>query len=244
MSANNAAALFPEEPCSRNHPTISQADQETLRQARVCVVGCGGIGGYVIEFLTRLGVGALTLVDADVFTMSNLNRQILATRETLGLSKVACAARRAATINPDIRLSTWEVFLDEGNAQEILQGANVVIDALDNAASRVALEHACEEAGLVLVHGAVRGELAQVAVIYPGEGTLSRMYAGHTDTTALDADTLRTLKSTLSFTPPLAASLEVAEALKVLLGQPRSIGAGEVLFADAGTMTFSRVEGL
>ena len=235
------APLFGEEPFSRNIPTISAADQERLAKSTACVVGCGGLGGFICEFLVRLGVGHLVAVDADVFAPSNLNRQVLATRDTLGRSKALCAAERARAINPEVRVDVHEVFLDQGNARELIAGADVVVDALDNPASRVVLEAACEGAGLVLVHGAVRGQLAQVAVIHPGEGTLARIYEGHTDLGGLDADALRTLKSTLSFTPPLAASLEVAEALKVLLGQERGIGAGELVLVDARRMTMQRV---
>ena len=94
---------------------------------------------------------------------------------------------------------------------------------------------------MVLVHGAVRGKLVHVAVVHPGEGTLSRLYGGHMDLGSLPADTLRSLKSTLSFTPPLAAAFEVSEALKVLLGQERGLGAGELLLVDAGAMTFRKL---
>lgn len=237
----NSAPLFPETPFSRNFPTISEADQARLGAARAVVVGCGGLGGFCVEYLARLGIGALTIIDADVFGMSNLNRQVLCTHETLGMPKAQVAAARARSINPDVRVEAHEAFLDGSNAEALLAGADVAVDALDNAASRVVLEAACARLEIPLVHGAVRGKLVQAAVIYPSEGLLARLYDGHTDTASLSTDELRSLKSTLSFTPPLAAALEVSEALKVLLGQPRGISAGEVLFFDIESLRLSKL---
>ena len=236
-----SAPLFEETPFSRNIPTISKDDQGRLGTSKAVVVGCGGLGGFCAEYLVRLGVGSLVFIDADTFAESNLNRQILATCDTLGHAKAACAAERARTINPGVSVIAHEVFLDEDNAEALIAGADVVVDALDNPASRVVLEAACARAGIPLIHGAVRGKLAQVAVIYPGEGTLSRLYAGHTDLSTLPVEELRNLKSTLSFTPPLAAALEISEALKVLLGQPRGIAAGEVVLLDAETLRLMRI---
>ena len=116
------------------------------------------------------------------------------------------------------------------------KGSDVVVDALDNPKSRVVLEAACAAAGIPLVHGAVRGRMAQVAVILPGEGTLSRLYAGHTNLCDLTVEELRTVKSCLSFTPPFAACMEVSEAMKLLLGQERGVGAGRVMLFDLATM--------
>ena len=233
--------LFEETMFSRNSPTICEDDQARLASAHAVVVGCGGLGGFCVEYLVRLGVGSLAVIDADTFAPSNLNRQVLATQATLGCGKAVCAAERARSINPDVRVVAHGVFLDESNAEALIADADVVVDALDNPGSRVVLETACEKAGVVLVHGAVRGKLAQVAVIHPGEGTLSRLYAGHTDLGEVSRDELRSLKSTLSFTPPLAAALEISEALKAILDQPRGIAAGEVLLLDAQTLRLARL---
>ena len=225
----------------RTRLLIGDEPLDKLAAARIAVFGVGGVGGFCVEALARAGVGTLHLYDDDTVSESNLNRQILATCDTLGHAKAACAAERARTINPGVSVIAHEVFLDEDNAEALIAGADVVVDALDNPASRVVLEAACARAGIPLIHGAVRGKLAQVAVIYPGEGTLSRLYAGHTDLSTLPVEELRNLKSTLSFTPPLAAALEISEALKVLLGQPRGIAAGEVVLLDAETLRLMRI---
>ena len=236
------APLFEETPFSRNHPTISEADQEKLAASRVLVVGCGGLGGYAMEYLVRLGVGHIRVIDPDTFAESNLNRQVLATRATLGCKKVACARERALAINPDVDVEAVVGYFTPENATELLAGCDAAVDALDNPVSRVQLEAACEAAGVPLVHGAVRGRFVQAATVLPGEGTLARLYGSATMPGADNPDALRTLKSCLSITPPLAMGLEVSELLNLLTGRPRGIGAGELVLLDAATLRLNRVK--
>ncbi|MBR2789342.1 MAG: HesA/MoeB/ThiF family protein [Eggerthellaceae bacterium] len=234
--------LFEETPFSRNIPTISAADQERLAASRVLVVGCGGLGGYAVEFLVRLGVGHIRVVDPDTFAESNLNRQVLATRATLGRAKAECARERALAINPEVDVEPVVGFFTPENAAGLLAGCDVAVDALDNPVSRVDLERACAEAGVPLVHGAVRGRFVQAATVLPGEGTLGRLYGAAKMPGADNPGALRTLKSCLSLTPPLAMALEVSELLNLLLGRPRGIGAGKILLFDAATMRLTTVE--
>lgn len=219
----------------RNQPTISDADQRRLAACTAVVVGCGGIGGYALEFLVRLGVGGIRVIDGDSFDRTNLNRQILCTVKTIGEPKVEAAVDRARSINPEVRIEGVHATLDTLNAVELVRGADVAVDALDNAASRVVLEAACAKVKVPLVHAAVRGKVAQLAVVHPGEMTLARLYQA-TGSWAADAASSEDVppSSCLSFTPPLAASFEISEALKVMLEQERGIGSGEVLLVDAG----------
>jgi len=143
---------------SRNIPTVSPEDQKILSTKTAFVAGCGGLGGFIIEYLVRLGVGHIIACDADVFSESNLNRQILSTVGTLGKSKVREAEKRARSIVPDIRFDGFEVFLDEANACELMKGADIAMDALDNPSSRVILAKAAAETGIPMVHGAVGGQ--------------------------------------------------------------------------------------
>ena len=236
------APLFEETPFSRNRPTISAVDQERLAAARVLVVGCGGLGGYAMEFCVRLGIGHVRVIDPDVFAESNLNRQVLCTRETLGRAKVECARERALAINPDVDVEPVVGYFTPENAAGLLAGCDAAVDALDNPVSRVQLEAACAEAGVPLVHGAVRGRFVQTATVLPGEGTLAKLYGSATMPGADNPDALRTLKSCLSITPPLAMALEVSELLNLLTGRPRGIAAGELVLLDAATLRLSRVK--
>lgn len=196
---------------ARNFNTLSREEHEQLVKSKVCVIGCGGLGGHIIEMLGRLGVGNITAVDGDVFEESNLNRQILATENTLGQSKAKVAKERMKTVNSEINVEAIVEYVDESNVQKILAGHQVIIDALDNIPSRLVLQDACQELKLPLVHGAIAGWYGQVTTIFPGEATLSKIYG---------KDIAKGAEKELgnpSFTPALIASIEVSEVVKILI---------------------------
>ena len=217
---------------SKNIPTLSEAEQELLAGKRVLIAGCGGLGGYIVELLTRAGVGALTLADGDSFSLSNRNRQLLATEETLGVPKVHAAAARAKAINPTVSVRAEETYLDEKNVRGLLADCDLAVDALDNIPARLLLADACTEAGLPLVHGAVHGWAAQAATVLPGSDLLRQLYAG--GETPTDS-------SVLSPVPAFCAAVQCAEALKILTGRPPEL-AGKLLFADLREMDWTIVE--
>lgn len=160
----------------RNYPTISEEEQAALQQKRVLVAGCGGLGGYLIEFLLRMGVGEITAVDGDVFEESNLNRQLLSSEADLGKQKALQAEKRAKQINTHVHFRAVAAFLDGENAYHLVNGQDLVLDALDNIPSRLLLEDVCRQCGVTLVHGAISGWNAQVAVVPPGSGLLHQLY--------------------------------------------------------------------
>ena len=127
----------------RNRGMLSIADQLQLFRSRIVVIGCGGLGGYVIEEFARLGVGHIVAVDPDVFEEHNLNRQLLATIGALGHPKVEAALARVNEINPAVRLTPVQAAFCKGNAHELLQGAKVAVDALDSIPCRLELAEAC-----------------------------------------------------------------------------------------------------
>ena len=182
---------------SRNIPSVSEAEQEALARKRVLVAGCGGLGGCLIEYLARMGVGEITAVDGDVFEPSNLNRQLLS-----------------------------QEFLDAHNADGLVRGQDLVLDALDNAGARLILEDACACQGVTIVHGAIQGWFAQAAVAPPGAGVLHRLYA---------SPAAPVEKTSLPFTPAFCAAIQAAEAVKLLCGRPSALE-GKLLLADLRRM--------
>lgn len=122
-----------------------------LQSAHVCVVGIGGVGSWVAEALARSGVGHLTLIDLDHIAESNMNRQIHALEPTLGQAKVLAMAERIRGINPELRIATVDDFLTPDNAMALLQGFDVVIDAIDNVRAKVAMVLACRARRIRLV---------------------------------------------------------------------------------------------
>ena len=118
-----------------------------LQNARVAVFGVGGVGGFAAEALVRSGVGAIDLIDNDTVSVSNLNRQIIALHSTLGQPKVAVMAARLMDINPDVRVTTHQMFYVPENADEIdLSAYDYVIDAVDTVAAKIELAVRAEKA--------------------------------------------------------------------------------------------------
>ena len=196
---------------SRNIPALSEAEFALLRGKSVAVIGCGGLGGHLIELLARIGVGHIRAVDGDQFEASNLNRQLLSEEAGLGTSKADAAAARIAKINSDVRAEAVSVFLDRDNAADLIAGCDVVLDALDNITARRALGEACGAAGIPYIYGAISGWVAQAAVCLPGDNLIARLYP--------DEVVIRD-KSVLSFTPALCASVQAALCVKLLAGRP------------------------
>ena len=157
-------------------------DRRALACGRVLVCGAGGLGSWVLEMLARGGVGIgaqggfIRVVDPDVFEESNLNRQLLATRETLGQGKAQGAQQRISLVNYQVDVQAVPQSLTRENASELAAGCDVVVDACDNVETRLALEEAAEALGIPLVHGSVGGLYGQVAVVRPGDGLLARLY--------------------------------------------------------------------
>lgn len=200
----------------RNQQMISTAQQLQLLQSTVAVVGCGGLGGYILEELARLGVGRIVAIDPDVFEEHNLNRQLLSSIKLLGTTKVDAAVQRIAEINPAVAVNPIKGAIDRTNGQAMLAAVDLVIDGVDNIPTRLALAELCQQMNLPLVHGAIAGWYGQVATIYPGDDTLQKLYGSWIDGKGIEAQL-----GNPSFTPAVAASLQVAEACKLLLAQGR-----------------------
>lgn len=147
-----SSAEAPDSWDSRTLRLLGPDAADVLAHARVLVAGVGGVGGYVVEMLARSGVGHLVLVDSDTVAESNLNRQIIALRSTLGKPKVELFAARVADINPDCRVETLQRFLTPDNVEEILcSGFDFVADCIDTVAPKVALLSACRRRGIRVV---------------------------------------------------------------------------------------------
>ena len=137
---------------SRAQMLLGRDAMERLRNARVAVFGLGGVGGYVVEALARGGIGALDLVDSDTIGESNLNRQLLALRSTLGLPKTEAARRRVLDINPQAKVVTREVFYNADTADSFDLGAcDYIVDAIDTVSSKLLLIERSIAAGTPII---------------------------------------------------------------------------------------------
>ncbi len=203
---------------------INDEQQAKLATKKVAVIGCGGLGGYVIEMLARLGIGELIVCDKDVFDETNLNRQLLATETNIGMKKAEATAKRVSEVNSEIKVTVICRELNQANAEALLKPYNpdLIIDAVDSPPAKVMLENICEELEVPLIHGAISGWFGQVATVMPGDKTLTKLYK---DTSSNDD------LGNPSFTPATIASIQVSEALKVLLGI-REILQNQVMMVD------------
>ena len=203
----------------RNYRTISFTEQIKLLHSKVAVVGCGGLGGNIIEMLARLGIGSITAIDGDIFKGSNLNRQLLSSEKNIGKGKAETAVSRIKDINSSIEATSYSQFIDANNISKMIQDVDLALDALDNIPARFILEEACKKLNKVFIHGAINGLQGQVSAIFPEDKGLeaiygpSERYQNHNQETKVSA---------LSVTPALVASFQVTEAFKVLLkrGKP------------------------
>lgn len=217
----------------RNIGTIGISGQIKLLSSRAAVIGCGGLGGWIIEMLARAGVGEIVMVDPDVFDDNNLNRQLFSTEINIGKPKALAAADRVATVNSAVETFASVVFLDENNGRGILEGSSVVIDALDNNNSRRNAFIICRELGIPFVHGAIGGMFGQIGVFYPGDSPL-----WENDDVPDKGVEIET--GNPSFSPAFIASLQVSEAIKIL--SVSKIGLrGELLWFDLANLELQKI---
>jgi molybdopterin/thiamine biosynthesis adenylyltransferase len=198
----------------RNFNTISHEEQALLTRSHVAVIGLGGLGGGVCEMLARTGVGTLTLVDGDVFDVTNLNRQLLSREENIGESKAQAAKERLFAVNSTIRVIAFEAYADATNLEDMLQGADLVVDCLDTIDARFVLQASAQKAGIPIVSGAIAGVCGQVTVIFPGDLGYERIYGKKKEGPTSGVETLT---GNISYCAVFIAALQASECIKVLL---------------------------
>ena len=127
--------------------------QQRLMDARVTVVGAGGLGTPILTHLVAMGIGHVTVVDRDTIELTNLHRQTLYSNADIGLAKVDAAASRLKKLNPDVDIKTMPISVNRRSARSVVRDSDVVIDALDSVDARYALNEACVDAGIPFVSG-------------------------------------------------------------------------------------------
>jgi len=200
---------------SKNENMLTPEENKSLKNFRVAVIGCGGLGGYCIEMLARLGIGSIVCVDGDVFDESNLNRQLLSEEALIGYPKAKAAEKHIYRINSNVQMTAFDMMLTEENYKKILAKCDVVVDAVDSIDTKLFLQDICEKLDLPLIHGAIGGWYGQVSTIMPGDRTLDLVYK--------NKKSIEKELGNPSFTPGTIASMQLAEVLKVLLNK------GEIL---------------
>ena len=202
----------------RNRESISIQDQIRLAESRIAVVGSGGLGGHVILLLARIGIGHLRIIDGDVFDETNLNRQPLSSTATINKAKPQIAADVVKLINPSVEVSIITDKINAENADNILSGADVIVDALDNMDDRLLVEKVAKKNRIPFVHGAVAGFEGQVTTIFPEDKGLTVFY-GENNCQVNDKSSPESIWGVPVLAPALIASIQAMEVVKILLNR-------------------------
>jgi molybdopterin-synthase adenylyltransferase len=219
---------------SKNMKTFSIEELKNLFEKKVCILGCGGLGGYVIQILSRFGIKHLTIVDGDSFAISNLNRQVFSDVNSIGMEKVTKVKRDLEIINPDIKVNPIHDMLNINNAYDILCGHDVVVDCLDNIDTRILVQDVCEDLNIPFVHGAIASFYGQVTTIFPGDKTLNKIYKKGNIGVEKEL-------GNPSFIPPYIASIQACEVIK-FLNNKGDLLRNKILYIDLLNNEFETIE--
>lgn len=216
---------------------IGPQGQAALLDASVLVVGAGGLGSPVIQYLAAAGVGTLGVVDDDVVERSNLQRQIVHRDEDVGRPKVESAAEYVRALNPDVTVNPIRERLGPENARGLIADYDLVVDASDNFRTRYVVNDACVLEGVPLAHGAIYKFEGQIATFEGGQPCYRCLFPE-----APPEDEVPDCATTgvLGVLPGTVGTIQATEALKLLIdfGDPL---VGRMVFYDASDMTFEEL---
>ncbi len=220
-------------------PELGEEGQKRLLGSSVLVVGTGGLGSPIATYLCAAGVGRIGLIDADTVSVSNLQRQVLYSEEEVGMSKVACAAKKLGMLNSDVKIECFDCRLEKDNAEDIISRFDIVADACDNFATRFLVNDCCLRLGKPYVYGSIHGLEGQVSVFgIAGKDGRMHSYRDLYDESELLSMPAPT-KEVLGVTPAVTGSVEALQVLQVLgqFGDPLIGRLWTVDLTDMSSMT-------
>jgi molybdopterin/thiamine biosynthesis adenylyltransferase len=207
-------------------PEIGEEGQQKLEKASVLVVGAGGLGAPILQYLVAAGIGRIGIVDADIVSLSNLQRQILYREQDLGLSKVQQAKATLQGLNAACQIDTYNVLLDEFNAEELIARYDIVVGATDSFASRLLIDKHTKNQRKPFVHGSICAFSGQVSVFnFDGGPSYTDLFPDTPQETMLPLGVMGVL-------PGIIGSMQACEVLKIILGIG-DVLSGKLLLYDA-----------
>ncbi|AUB61074.1 molybdopterin biosynthesis protein MoeB [Methanobacterium subterraneum] len=223
----------------RQKGIITKEDQVKLLNSLITVVGCGGIGGATTEMLARMGFGKLKIVDKDVFEISNINRQLMSSLESVGMQKTHVTKERLESLNPSVEVEVFNEELTDKNVLEILKGSQIVVDALDNLLTRIIISRCTEKLDIPFVHGAIHGTMGQITVFNRSTPKYEDLFKLPSHGKELTDEIVEQVSNLSKEVPPvigpvpnIVGCLQAFEVVKIITGKGSPIMAPCVLMFD------------
>lgn len=214
-------------------PEIGEEGQKKLKQAKVLVVGCGGLGSVITFYLAAMGIGEIRIVDKDRVELSNLNRQIIHFTDDIGKKKVESAIEKLCRLNPNVKIEGIHLEFDETIGEEIARDSNVIADALDNLRTRRVLNRISQRLRIPYVYGGVDGLNGMITTFVPGETACFECVFPFEKKSKEEIGVVGPL-------PGIIASLQALEVLKLILGM-EGVLKNRLLFFSGYDMRFSEI---
>jgi molybdopterin/thiamine biosynthesis adenylyltransferase len=209
---------------------IGQEGQGKLKRSRVVIAGAGGLGSPIAIYLTAAGIGMIRIIDHDQVALSNLNRQILHWEEDIGRKKVDSAKEKLRNLNSAVKIETIGETITEDNVSQLVDGCDIIVDAMDNLPTRYILNRCAIEKKIPFFHGAVNGFEGRVMTIIPGETACLRcMYRGPVPQEKFPV---------IGVTPAIIGIIQATEVIKYRLGIGKLL-TNRLLIYDGLKVTFS-----
>jgi sulfur-carrier protein adenylyltransferase/sulfurtransferase len=218
-------------------PEVGEAGQVRLLESKVLLVGAGGLGCPAGLYLAAAGVGTLGVADFDVVDLSNLQRQVLHTNDSVGTLKTESAEKRIRALNPDVKVVRHDQRLDSGNVMDILAPYDLVLDGCDNFSTKYLINDAAVLAGKTSVYGSIFRFEGQVSVFTPRQGPCYRCL--FPEPTPAEMAPSCDEAGVLGVLPGVVGLIQATEAVKLLLGKGEPLR-GRLLTYDALAMTFQQ----
>ena len=220
-------------------PEVGEDGQAKLLQAKVLMVGAGGLGSPSAYYLAAAGVGTLGIIDNDVVDISNLQRQILHANDRVGMPKVESAKKTLEGLNPDVKVIPYQAKLTSENIMEIIKDYDLVIDGCDNFPTRYLVNDACVLTGKPNVHGSIFQFEGQATVFYPGKGPCYRCLYPEPPPAEMAPSCAEA--GVLGVLPGLIGVIEALEAVKLILGKGDTL-VGRLLHFNTLTMEINTLK--
>ena len=195
-------------------PEIGEEGQLKIRKAKVLLIGVGGLGSPIATYLTGAGIGKLGIVDDDVVDVTNLHRQVLYSEEQTGLKKAECAKQRLRQLNSEVEIEAYPYRLTAGNAEELIRDYDIVVDGMDNFATRYIVSDVCQRLHKPFVYGAIRAMEGQVSVLCKGERNYRSLFPDEQEMLRMPHPG----KAVLPTTPAVVGSVEACQVLLLAAG--------------------------